>query len=46
MSTPGFVVDGKVISSGKLLIVDEIVDILKENNANHFKIQQSKRREK
>ncbi|MEA3354180.1 MAG: thioredoxin family protein [Campylobacterota bacterium] len=29
MSTPGLVVDGVVKSSGKLLNVDEIVDILK-----------------
>ena len=32
MSTPGFVVDGKVISTGKLLTVDEIVKILKDSN--------------
>ena len=29
MSTPGLVVDGEVKSSGKLLSVDEILDILK-----------------
>ena len=34
MSTPGFVVDGKVISSGKLLTVEEIVKILKGISKN------------
>ncbi len=29
MSTPGFVVDGEVKSTGKLLNVNQIVDILK-----------------
>lgn len=29
ISTPGFVVDGKVLSSGKLLSVNEIIDLLK-----------------
>ena len=29
MSTPGFVVDGVVKSSGKVLSVDEIIDIIK-----------------
>jgi len=32
MSTPGLVIDGKVVSSGKVLSVDEIVKLLKENN--------------
>lgn len=31
MSTPGFVVDGVVKSTGKLLNVNQIVDILKNN---------------
>ena len=30
MSTPALVVDGKVKSTGKLLSVDEIVDMIKE----------------
>lgn len=29
VSTPGLVIDGKVVSTGKLLSVDEIVDLLK-----------------
>ena len=29
VSTPGLVVDGKVVSSGKLLSIDEIVELLK-----------------
>ncbi|MCK9372144.1 MAG: thioredoxin family protein [Sulfuricurvum sp.] len=29
MSTPGLVIDGKVISTGKLLSVPEIVDLIK-----------------
>ena len=28
MSTPGLVVDGKVVSTGKLLSVDEIIEFL------------------
>ena len=32
MSTPGFVVDGKVISTGKLLTIDDIVNILRNDN--------------
>ncbi len=28
MSTPGLVIDGKVVSTGKLLTVDEIVSLL------------------
>jgi len=31
MSTPGFVVDGEVKSTGKLLNVNQIVEILKNN---------------
>lgn len=30
MNTPALVVDGKVVSSGKLLTVEEIVEILKQ----------------
>jgi len=33
MSTPGFVVDGVVKSSGKLLSVDEVVALLQNNTA-------------
>ncbi len=29
--TPGLVIDGKVVSTGKLLSVEEIVDVIKEN---------------
>lgn len=29
MSTPGLVIDGKVVSTGKLLSVTEIVDLIK-----------------
>lgn len=29
MSTPGLVIDGKVVSAGKLLSVAEIVDLIK-----------------
>jgi small redox-active disulfide protein 2 len=29
MSTPGLVIDGKVVSTGKLLSVAEIVDLIK-----------------
>ena len=29
VSTPGLVIDGRVVSTGKLLSVDEIVDLLK-----------------
>lgn len=29
VSTPGLVIDGKVVSTGKLLSVDEIVELLK-----------------
>ncbi len=29
MSTPGLVIDGKVVSTGKLLSVPEIVDLIK-----------------
>ena len=29
LSTPGLVIDGKVVSTGKLLSVDEIVELLK-----------------
>ncbi|MCT7507323.1 thioredoxin family protein [Aliarcobacter cryaerophilus] len=32
MSTPALVVDGIVKSSGKLLSIDEIIDLLKENS--------------
>ncbi|MEF3191355.1 MAG: thioredoxin family protein [Campylobacterales bacterium] len=28
MSTPGLVIDGKVVSTGKLLSVDQIIDLL------------------
>jgi small redox-active disulfide protein 2 len=31
VSTPGLVVDGKVVSTGKLLSVDEIVALLKQS---------------
>jgi len=31
MSTPGLVIDGRVVSSGKLLSVAEIVELLKEH---------------
>ena len=31
MSTPGLVIDGKVVSTRKLLSVAEIVDLMKEN---------------
>ncbi|MBD3791482.1 MAG: TM0996/MTH895 family glutaredoxin-like protein [Campylobacterales bacterium] len=31
VSTPGLVIDGKVVSTGKLLSVDEIVDLIKAN---------------
>ncbi|HEX5329267.1 thioredoxin family protein [Sulfuricurvum sp.] len=29
MSTPGLVIDGKVVSTGKVLSVDEIVEMIK-----------------
>ncbi len=29
MSTPGLVIDGKVVSTGKVLSVDEIVELIK-----------------
>ncbi len=29
MSTPGLVIDGKVVSTGKLLSVDEIINLMK-----------------
>ena len=29
MSTPGLVIDGKVVSSGKVLSVDEIIELIK-----------------
>ena len=28
ISTPGLVIDGKVVSSGKLLTVDEVLDLM------------------
>ena len=31
MSTPGLVIDGKVLSTGKLLSVNEIVEMIKAN---------------
>jgi small redox-active disulfide protein 2 len=31
MSTPGLVIDGKVLSTGRLLSVDEIVELIKAN---------------
>jgi small redox-active disulfide protein 2 len=31
MSTPGLVIDGKVVSTGKLLSVAEIVELIKAN---------------
>ncbi|MFH0710856.1 MAG: thioredoxin family protein [Pseudomonadota bacterium] len=31
MSTPGLVIDGKVVSTGKLLSVTEIVNLIKES---------------
>ncbi len=31
MSTPGLVIDGKVLSTGKLLTVNEIVELIKAN---------------
>jgi len=31
MSTPGLVIDGKVLSTGRLLGVDEIVELIKAN---------------
>lgn len=31
MSTPGLVIDGRVVSSGKLLSVNEIIGLLKEH---------------
>lgn len=31
MSTPGLVIDGKVLSTGKLLSVNEIVELIKAN---------------
>jgi small redox-active disulfide protein 2 len=31
MSTPGLVIDGKVVSSGKLLSVDEVLALMNEN---------------
>jgi small redox-active disulfide protein 2 len=31
MSTPGLVIDGKVLSTGKLLTVAEIVELIKAN---------------
>ncbi len=34
MNTPGLVVDGEVKSTGKLLSIDEVVDILK-NRGTH-----------
>ena len=34
MSTPALVVDGIVKSSGKLLSIDEIIDLLKGNKGN------------
>ena len=30
MSTPGLVIDGKVVSSGKLLSVDEVVALMQQ----------------
>jgi len=30
INTPGLVVDGKVVSTGKLLSIDEIVELLKK----------------
>lgn len=29
--TPGFIIDGRVVSTGKLLSVEEILDLIKEN---------------
>ena len=31
MSTPGFVINGKVLSTGKLLSINEIVELIKAN---------------
>ena len=31
MSTPGLVIDGKVVSTGKLLSVNEIVELIKNS---------------
>jgi small redox-active disulfide protein 2 len=31
MSTPGLVIDGKVVSTGKVLSVQEIVELIKAN---------------
>lgn len=28
MSTPGLVIDGKVVSTGKILSVDEVIDLM------------------
>lgn len=32
MSTPGLVIDGKVVSTGKVLSVDEVVKLIEENS--------------
>jgi len=32
VSTPGLVIDGKVISTGKVLSVDEVLKLIKENS--------------
>jgi hypothetical protein len=29
--TPGLIIDGKVVSTGRLLSVEEILDMIKEN---------------
>lgn len=34
VSTPGLVIDGKVVSTGKLLNVDEVLKLIQENNKN------------
>ncbi|MEF2175197.1 MAG: thioredoxin family protein [Candidatus Absconditabacteria bacterium] len=34
MATPGLVIDEKVVSYGKLLSVDECIEIIKSNNQN------------
>jgi len=32
MSTPGLVIDGKVVSTGKVLSVDEVLKLINENS--------------